>query len=251
MTRLLLLDVGNSRLKWALAADGRLGRQRALPIGARGALPMAVLCAALPKRIDGVRIVSVAAPRATRRLAQALRRATGVQPRILHTAAQAGGVRCGYDEPWRLGADRWAAVIGAHHLHTPARAICVVDVGTAMTVDYISRGGRHGGGAIVPGPALMVASLLGGTQGIQARAAPRADTGRALFARGTHAAIVQGAHHAAVAFIERALHEARRRHGGRPELVLTGGGAAGLLPYLQVPHRIVPDLVLRGLLALG
>lgn len=251
MTRLLLIDVGNSRVKWALAVDGRLGRQRALPIGAGGALPVRALCAALPDRLDGVRIVSVARQRATQALSAALARATGADVRVLATTARAAGVRCGYAEPWRLGADRWAAVIGAHHLYPRARAASVVDIGTALTVDYVSRSGRHGGGAIVPGPVLMVASLLGSTQGIRARAAQEQEAGRALFAHSTQAAIVQGSRHAAAAFIEHAQREARRRYGGRPVLLISGGGAAEVLPYLKVACRVVPDLVLRGLLALG
>jgi len=247
----LLLDVGNSRVKWAIARGGRLGRQRALAIGARGALPVAALLAALPARIDSVRMVSVADAAATRRLARALRGATGVPVRMLRTSASAGGVRCGYREPWRLGADRWAAVIGAHHLDSPARSICVIDAGTALTADLVARDGRHHGGAIIPGPALMVASLLRDTQGIRRRATPRRSGGHALYSRSTREAIEQGARHAAAAFIERALAEAQRRFGGRPGLVVTGGGAADILPLVRTPHRLVPDLVLRGLAALG
>jgi len=247
----LLLDVGNSRVKWVVASGPRLGRQRALAIGARGALPAAALLAALPGPVDSVRMVSVADAGATRRLASALRRATGAPVQILRTTRSAAGVRCGYREPWRLGADRWAAVIGAHHLFSPARAACVVDVGTALTVDFVARDGRHRGGAIVPGPGLMIASLLRETQGIRRRATTSRASGRSLYSRSTREAIEQGARYAAAAFVERALLEARRQFGGRPELVVTGGGAADILPLLRSPCRRVPDLVLRGLAALG
>jgi len=247
----LLLDVGNSRVKWAIARGPRLGRQRALALGARGAIPAAALLAALPGHLDSVRMVSVADTGATRRLASTLRRATGAPVHILRTTASAAGVRCGYREPWRLGADRWAAVIGAHHLFAPARAVCVVDVGTALTVDFVARDGRHRGGAIVPGPGLMIASLLRDTQGIRRRAATSQAVGRTLYSRSTREAIEQGARYAAAAFIERALLEARRQFGGRPELVVTGGGAPGVLPLVGGPCRLVPDLVLRGLAALG
>ncbi len=248
--RTLLLDLGNSRIKWALATSQRIGRQYSLPLGRTGALPMGALLGALPRGIDAVRMVSVARPARTRALAGALRRATGVEVRLLRTTASAAGVHCGYREPWRLGADRWAAVIGAHHLHVPARAACVVDIGTAVTIDFVSRDGRHGGGVIVPGPSLMVEVLLRDTQGIRRRAA-QVDKGRGtLFARSTHAALVQGSRHATAALAERAHRMARARFGARLALLVTGGGAAPILPLLTVPHEHVPDLVLRGLAAL-
>lgn len=249
--RTLLLDVGNSRVKWALFSAGRHGRQHALPMGADGDIPIITLLAALPKRIDAIRMVSVARPRRTQALASALRRATGVEVQVLHTSARAAGVRCGYREPWRLGADRWAAVIGAHHLYSPARALVVVDIGTAMTIDFVSRDGRHGGGVIVPGPALMIESLLRDTHGIRRRSAPGRPGRRTLFARTTRGALTQGSRHAVAALIERACSEARLRLGGRPGLVITGGAAAEVLPWVTVPYRQVPDLVLRGLAALA
>lgn len=248
--RTLLVDLGNSRIKWALAQGHRLGRQQALPIDAAGAVPVALLLAALPDRIDAIRMVSVAHPARTQAIARALQRAKGAEVRLLRTTALAGGVRCGYHDPWRLGADRWAAIIGAHHLHSPPRAYCVVDAGTAMTIDFISSRGQHAGGVIVPAPALMVATLLRDTQGIRRRAAPGRTGPRTLFARSTREAIVQGAHEAAVALIERAYRTARSRYGRRAGLVITGGAAPELLPSLAPRHEHVPDLVLRGLVAL-
>lgn len=246
----LLLDVGNSRIKWAMARGDRIGRQRALPVGGKGAVPVAALLAALPKRIDAIRMVSVARPARTRELVQALRRASGVEVSELRTTTQASGVRCGYFEPWRLGADRWAAVIAAHHLYSPAPALCVVDIGTAMTIDFVSRSGQHGGGVIVPAPALMVEVLLRDTQGILRRAAPGETRRRTLFARSTREAIVLGSCHAAAALVERASSAARARYGGRPRVVITGGGAKAVLPLLTLPYAHVPDLVLRGLAVL-
>jgi type III pantothenate kinase len=269
--RRLLLDVGNSRVKWAFASEGGVGRQRSLPVSAAGELPIAALLAALPKGIGAVRLVSVGRPARTRALERALAQVLDVEVRRLRTTVEAAGVRCGYREPWRLGADRWAAVIGARHLHASPRAACIVDIGTAMTIDFLSRDGRHGGGVIVPAPALMVEALLRDTQGIRRRAAPgrggpgpgaqlaprtpeapgrRGPVRGSLFARSTREAIEQGSQHAAAALIERAWRAAHARYGGRPRLLLTGGGAARLLPLLDAPGEIVPDLVLRGLAAL-
>lgn len=249
--RILLLDVGNSRIKWALMHGDRIGRLHAATPGTRPGTPPAALLRALPVHLDAIHLVSVARKSRTRALARALRRATGARVVILATTARAAGVRCGYREPWRLGADRWAGVIGAYHLHTPRRAAVVVDVGTALTIDFVSRSGQHGGGVIVPGPELMVASLLQGTHGIRARAARDRHGAPTLFARSTYEALVEGSRQAIAALITRARAEAGRRYGPDVALVLTGGGAQALRPWLRRPYRVVPDLVLRGLAALA
>ena len=111
-----------------------------------------------------------------------------------------GGVSVGYPEPWRLGVDRYVGMVGAHQLF-PGVALCVVGVGTAMTLDLVGARGRHWGGAIIPAPALMVHTLLASTSGIRRRAqgglakddrafcpfhARRYRAGRALCCRSTH-----------------------------------------------------------------
>jgi type III pantothenate kinase len=151
-----------------------------------------------------------------------------------------------YEQPWRLGVDRFAAAIGAHAL-MPKRAVCIVDVGTATTIDLIDARGVHRGGAIVPGPDLMVESLLQDTSGIRRRAASAASASRTLFARNTRAAVEQGARYAIAAALDRAVEEARRLLGTEPCLIVTGGAAASILKLIRRKHHLVPDLVLRGL----
>jgi type III pantothenate kinase len=121
-----------------------------------------------------------------------------------------------------------------------------------MTVDLISAGGRHLGGAIIPAPKLMVESLLKNTNGIRRRATGGAvGAGKGLFGRSTRAGIVQGSRYAAAATIDRAIEEAERRVKQAPLAVLTGGGARDVQPLVQGPTRLIPDLVLRGLTVLA
>jgi type III pantothenate kinase len=96
----------------------------------------------------------------------------------------------------------------------------------------------------------MVASLLSGTHGIRRRAQGAKASSRSLFATDTASALAAGSKFAAAAFIDRAVLEARTP-GGRPLLLLTGGGAPELRRYLKSPARVVPDLVLRGLAELA
>jgi len=169
----------------------------------------------------------------------------------------AAGVRNAYRDTWRLGADRWVAIIAAHAL-ARRRPVLVANIGTALTLDAVSDDGRHLGGAIAPGPSTMIASLLNGTRGIRVRArgartagsVRRAGTSR-LFAADTASALDAGAAYAAAALVDRAAAEARIALRLRPLVLLTGGGAAALRTYIRGPVRVVPDLVLQGLAVLA
>lgn len=249
----LLVDVGNTRLKWARFAGGRLGRMHAAAhAGWRVADYQRALAAAL-RGVVAVHVVSVGGAGVERALRAAIRAAGGPEPRFHGSTRRAAGLVNGYRETWRLGADRWLAAIGGWHLEgRRGRAVCVVDVGTATTIDLVDARGRHRGGAIVPGPALMVDSLLRGTRGIQRRAGtagPAARRPLPLFARATREALDAGARHAVAALVDRASDAARRLTGRRPRLLLTGGAAHEVAPLVRNAHSVIPDLVLRGLAA--
>ncbi len=195
-------------------------------------------------------VASVAAPRVNRALARAARRA-GVPVTFVAVPRRGGGVRVAYPEPWRLGVDRFVAAVGAHEL-IPHAPLCVVGVGTALTVDLIGADGRHRGGVIVPGPALMVETLFDRTHGIHRRAqgGSKPRRGRGLFARSTRAGVMQGARYAAAGLIDRAVEEGAKLLGRRPLVVLSGGGATHVRPLLKSRCRHAPNLVLRGLATL-
>jgi type III pantothenate kinase len=246
----LLVDIGNTRIKWARLYGARLGR-------ARAAVHSAWSSATYARRLFGpgasptrLWVTSVAGPGVNRALAAAARRA-GVAAKFVAVPRRGGGVRVGYLEPWRLGSDRFVAAVGAHELF-PRVPVCVVGVGTAMTIDLVGGDGRHRGGMIIPAPALMVDTLLTRTHGIQRRAqGGRTGGGARLFARSTRAGLVQGARYAAAALIDRAVQEAYALLGRKPLVVLTGGQAKAVRPLVRSSCVLVPDLVLRGLAVLA
>ena len=262
--RILLVDLGNTRLKWAwLDRRGRPGRMRATVHAAvSGSAATAATAAGraadkefaqlLPplRRGDRVIAVSVAAPERRRRLAATVRRLAGSAPQFIRSRRSEGTLRNGYREPWRLGADRWAALAAARALQ---RAVLVVDAGTAVTIDLLGGDGRHHGGWILPGVRMMGESLLRGTGGIRRRAA--ATSGRRVggrrgavpFARSTLEAVEAGALLSISGAIERAADEARLRLGKRPRVLLTGGDADRLARRLRIRHELRPALVLEGL----
>jgi type III pantothenate kinase len=244
----LLVDIGNTRIKWARLSGGRLARcQAAVHSHWRdGDYARQLFGRRPPKR---VLVSSVAGSRVDDALASSARQA-GAQLHFVTVPRRAGGVTAGYIEPWRLGVDRFVAAVGAHQLFKGV-AVCVVGVGTAMTIDLVGADGRHRGGAIIPGPDLMVEALFSQTNGIRRRAQGGVAGGTGLFGRSTRAGVIQGSRYAAAALIDRAVEEAAPLVGRRPLVVLTGGGAAVVRPLLRSPCVGIVDLVLRGLAVLA
>lgn len=193
-------------------------------------------------------VSNVSGPRMAQVVRAALAQSQRVEPEFVTATAAAGGVQNAYPQPMKLGVDRWLAMIGAHA--SERSAVCVVSVGTATTIDGVEAQGRHLGGVIVPGPELMVSSLLQNTSDI-ARRAEQGTTSDGFFADNTLGAIRQGAEHAAAALVERAVATMHRQLNETPKLFLTGGASARLEKSLALPRRLVPDLVLKGLAVLA
>jgi type III pantothenate kinase len=232
---LLLIDAGNTRVKWALAAKGAAAGAWL----AHGAVAHADLDT-LPQAWQGqlvsrVLVSNVAGAALRERLAALL----PVAPEWFASQASLAGLVNGYRNPAQLGCDRFAAAIGARTLE-PGRALVVATCGTATTIDAVSADGVFIGGMILPGLALMAASLARNTAQLpqvgHAAAAPP------VFADNTDDAIVSGCLSAQAGAIERAV---AAHHGA---LCIVSGGAAGYIaPVLAVPHRLADNLVLVGL----
>ena len=245
----LLVDIGNTRVKWARFVDGKLARQRAVAHAGWGREDFARHVFGHARGLERIVVVSVAGSRIDKAFAAAARKRAGIAPEFFASKRRVADVTTLYQEPWRLGADRLVGAIGGHRL-AKRRAVCIIGVGTALTLDLVDARGRHLGGAIVPAPSLMKDSLLTQTSGIRRRAQGGAAAG-SFFARSTRAAIEQGSRYAAAAVIDRAVAEARRLLGRAPLVLLTGGGAPALRPLIRSAHTLVPDLVLQGLAVLA
>jgi type III pantothenate kinase len=245
----LLVDIGNSRVKWARLEAGGPGAQSAAAYAGWSAEDWrAALFAGAP--VGRVVASSVAGESADAALDAATRVVTGHPVRFVATTRAAGGVRNGYSDPGLLGVDRWLAAIGAY---ARVSGSCVVaDIGTAATIDVVAADGRHLGGYIVPGPQLMVASLHRSTSDLASHhassGAARANSG---FADNTRDAIERGCRLALAALVDRSVADAERATGDRPRLVVTGGAASEVLPQLLSAFEHLPDLVLRGLAVLA
>jgi type III pantothenate kinase len=231
---LLCLDAGNSRLKYGLLDAGKWRIQGALNYAAfedlRAGLPEK------PTRIVACNVAGEAIRLRTEELARGL-----VCPLDwLTSTAAACGVTNAYDNPTQLGADRWAALIGAHHLQTGP--CVVVMAGTATTIDALDGEGVFRGGLILPGLSLMRGSLARNTADL-----PHAAGRYRPLPGNTDDAIVSGAINATLGAIER-MHAA---FNNEAFCLLSGGAAGELAPHLNLPCRRIDNLVLEGLARYG
>jgi type III pantothenate kinase len=240
----LLVDIGNTRIKWAWLDHGRLQPQSAAPHADWRAQTFIDTILASGDGSGRVWVSNVAGLRMADVVRTALAQARRGEAEFVTSTAAAGGVRNAYPQPMKLGVDRWFAIIGAHALERGV--VCIVSIGTAMTIDAVDAQGVHLGGVIIPGPDLMVSSLLKNTSDIAQRA-EQGSTSDGLFADNTLGAIRQGADHAAASLVERAVNVLRQQLNETPKLLLTGGASGRLEKSLSLPYRMVPDLVLQGL----
>lgn len=268
----LLIDAGNSRVKWALAdAPGALLRsgafahaqeasadEQAAPdesggnVGAAWRPASIVEWAGLPPP-DGAWISNVAGEAVAERLKAVIdRHWPGLPCTFIRARERQCGVVNGYGAPERLGSDRWAGLIGAHAAF-PGEPLLIATLGTATTLEALTADGRFVGGMIAPGWSLMMRSLGEHTAQLPTLAADSVRTlvGDALaqhwFATETHHAITAGSLLAQAGLLERAWRELCRAWDKPVRLVVGGGAAGDVAGVLDVPHTRHDTLVLSGL----
>ena len=235
---MIAIDAGNTRIKWGVHDGAAWLEQGALPTGEVSRL--AEVSTGWP---DDARVVAcnVAGEAVGATISAALASRFGAL-RWLRSSAQCCGVRNGYEQPERLGADRWAALIGARA--QTMSACLVVCVGTATTVDWLAADGEFRGGLILPGVDLMRASLARNTAQL-----PLAEGEFRCAPRNTNDAIVSGCLHAQLGAIERMYAKLAAEPGAL--CLLTGGAAPSLAPHLKIPFLQVENLILDGLVRFG
>lgn len=247
---LLAIDVGNTRLKWALyerpAVDARLlahGVQfldniDTLAEGDWGRLPA-------PQHILGC---VVAGEAVKRRVIEQLE-LWDVSPQWVVSSVAEAGVVNGYDYPARLGSDRWVAMIGARQrlLSREQHRPCVlVMVGTAVTVEALDAHGHFLGGIILPGHGIMLRALESGTAGLHVPTGQVCD-----FPTNTSDALTSGGTFAIAGAVQRMVDNLRRHTGQEPVCIMTGGAGWKMAPSMTVPFELVEGLIFDGLVAIA
>ncbi len=244
---MLLLDAGNSRIKWALARNGVWLHQGVAPTGDATALRLAFTDLPPPHRI----LASNVAGESVARQIQATCAEWHCAVEFITAREEQCGVRNGYAQTAhaqktaqnaQLGSDRWAALIAAWS-QGGHQACLVVNCGTATTVDALSAQGEFIGGLILPGVDMMRRSLATGTAQLE-----MAQGEWRQFPRNTADAIYSGAVKATTGAI-REQYQLLGAPGAR--CILSGGAASHVEPHLGLPMLRVEDLVLHGLQLIG
>lgn len=232
----LQLDVGNSAAKWRLLeGDAVTARGRYCP-GDEASLHALLTCCA---RVDEIWVSSVADAAFERKLSALLQKTWDVTPWFARTESRTGDLRNSYADPTRMGVDRWLAMLGARR--RSGDRLCVVDAGSALTIDLVTPDGRHEGGYIIPGPALMERALLLDTDRVRFED----DVDYALSpGRSTAEAVRHGIALAQAGAVALVLDGGK---GEAPELYFCGGAGETLMTLLGRGGHWAPDLVFEGL----
>jgi len=236
----LQLDVGNSSVKWRLVRRGQISHRGSYQRGDKSEQEVLLHCT---DTLDHIWIASVAAPAAEVELTALLENQWGVAPWFARTQARTGSLRNSYEDPGRMGVDRWLAMLGAREREKGK--LCVIDAGSALTIDIVSAAGQHEGGYIIPGAALMERALL-------------LDTDRVRFAEevgydlapgtSTAAAVRHGIILAQAGAVSLAIEKA----GSEPmALFYCGGAGETIIKLVDRGGQWLPDLVFEGLAAMA
>ncbi len=238
----ILVDIGNSRVKWATLDKAGLNDSHSFQRAKTG------IKASLNKAwknlsdIEAVYVANVGGEKLAQQLTEWTQKNWDLTPQFVTSEKKRFGVTNAYDEPEKLGIDRWLSLIAARQHARQAQ--CVIDCGTAMTIDIVSKNGQHQGGMILPGLSLMRSSLATNTNALTE------DLGEQEFntlATNTFSAIHAGTLYSVSATLEHIINDLNQTFNNQVRFIITGGDAEQLLPLLPDDINHYPDIVLKGL----
>jgi len=236
-----MIDIGNTNLKWAWLRDGKVSGIQSSSHGQKDTTLLAENCWGQAQAAERVVMANVASRLLGKGIMEWISESWGVDVELVHTTATAFGVTNAYAIPEHLGVDRWLTLLAVHN-ETPA-PVCVVDCGTAITIDVMDNHGHHLGGLILPGFDLMREALLDQTHIPRVGRIESTD----ILGTDTAGAVSSASVHAAAALVDRVMENISHRSGQRPALVLTGSDATRLKSVLAIPCDVSLDLVMKGL----
>jgi type III pantothenate kinase len=238
----LLIDAGNTRIKWAIAESF------ADEIVASGVVSenwgeVSVFAT----QVDSVWVSCVAGRSVVNEIFTEVRSAFEVDAQLVSVSASAGGLTNNYADLDRLGVDRWVAAIGARAVAKHG-ALIVIDAGTAITIDLVTEDNCFEGGVILPGFASMHDALLERTAGIDSYRQP-VDS---VVGKNTRECVNSGVQYGMVGAIERIVAEMRAILGDAPPRVMVmGGDASAITAYSNLKVELQSNMIFNGLMLLS
>lgn len=238
----LLLDIGNSNIDWAV--ENKNGIQKIHKFSyQKKKLPSkydAHIC--LKKKPDAILLSCVVDKLLIKNIQLWSKRKWNIIPWQAKVSSYFNELKNGYDDTSKMGVDRWLAMIAAWEKYK--EALCVVDCGTAVTVDLIDSYGQHIGGYIVPGIELMQKTLISNADKIKVNISNEVNI---QIPKNTKNAIRNGASLATIAMIDNSVKLLRKKTKKMPKCIITGGMGKQIRPYLNKYFKLDNKLVLRGL----
>lgn len=238
----LLVDIGNTRVKWACVRNQSLFGHASFTYTRDTLTELIAHNWRAQARPEQVYLASVVDSETTGKLLDYIRTAWRLEPRLAVTENERAGLTNAYTDVATMGVDRWLAMLAAWNRYK--RPVCVIDCGTAVTVDVILAGGLHAGGLILPGMSLMSDALVRETHGIREHheTAPRPE-----FGRSTAECVRNGFAFALAGLLEQCASKIRHEEDAELPFIITGGGAEQVLSLLPGQCFHEPHLVLEGL----
>lgn len=238
----LLIDIGNSSIKWARLRDNRLESPAVLDYRKQGLSEEFIKGLQAGERPSQVYIANVGGSKIGGELAAIITRQWDISPVFARVEPECAGVINAYRDIAQLGVDRWLAVVAAWARYQAP--VCIVSCGTAVTIDAVADSGRHLGGLIIPGLHMMQSALARETSAIKAEPG---DNFTLEFGKSTAECINSGAVRAIVSLVDSVAADMADQHGPALARVITGGYAGQVNTLLEDKFDYDPHLVLHGL----
>ncbi len=255
----LLVDIGNSRLKWKLwkpCVNKFSCETQYVDYKQTGHSVKDILdtqWGSIEENITQVMAVNVAGQAIANEMTEWCSRQWKIEPVFAQTGASYKSMTNGYLDFSELGADRWLTVIAAYECY-PDKPVIVIDCGTAITIDVIDSSGKHHAGPIIPGQSMMIQALATSTADLNN--IPLEQSSASVFVDSTEKAIFSGVVFATSGSVDTIvrdiLHKLKNEAPGEVTMLVTGGAAGTIMPQTHIKdYKVEPDLVFMGLLRLA
>ena len=239
----LLVDIGNSRIKWACISLVGLTKSQNFNLNKTEIKDSLTRHWKEISDVEAIFVSNIAGEKIAQQLSEWTTKQWELEPKFVTSEQKRFGVVNAYKQPEKLGVDRWLSLIVARQY--ARMATCVIDCGTAITLDIVTKHGEHQGGMIIPGLKLMRQALTHNTNAIK----NISDKGSEfkILAINTFSAVQSGTLYSITATVERLISDLRQQFNNRIRFIITGGDAETVLPLLSTTVAHYPNIVLKGL----
>jgi len=257
MRGLLLIDVGNTRVKWCIRKQDSNNNSFNIFAESHLCKDTRFIADRILSEVNDVKIqinkivVSSVRPNISESLLALLSHTLRAKAYICSTSKKFGELQNSYTDVSMMGVDRWLGMIAASECGH--EACLVISLGTAITVDYVNESGNHLGGYITTGLQTRLSSLFKSTEKVLFE---NSATYSSLLGNSTQSCVINGVFCEISDFIIARMEKACELDIYK--VVLTGGDSTIWLESIRrnentqkmtIYHK--PELIFEGLLTVA